>query len=99
LPALAAAVAGDGSVDELREMERLDDLADPSGRLARSTPQRRARSSRFRRPVSERSTTASWKTTLLTRRADRGSRATSKFVLLGVTVSPIGSGRASQTDA
>ena len=37
-----------------------------------STPQSRAWSSRFRRPVSERSTTGSWKTTLLS--APRGER-------------------------
>src|SRR5204862_523046 len=43
-----------------------------------STPQSRAWISRFGRPVSERSTTGSWKTTLLTRRAASGSSATSK---------------------
>ena len=43
-----------------------------------STPQSRAWISRFRRPVSERSTTGSWKTTLLTRRAASGCFATSK---------------------
>jgi hypothetical protein len=43
-----------------------------------STAQRRAWISRFRHPVSERSTTGSWKTTLLTLGAARGSVATSK---------------------
>src|SRR5581483_1482180 len=45
---------------------------------ARSTPQRRACSSRFRRPLSPRSTAGSWNTTLLARRAATASRATSK---------------------
>ena len=44
----------------------------------RSTPHRRACTSRFRWPVSARSTTGSWKTTLLMRRAASGSAATSK---------------------
>ena len=43
-----------------------------------STPQSPAWISRFRRPVRERSTTGSWKTTLLTPRAASGSFATSK---------------------
>ena len=43
-----------------------------------STRQRRACSSRCPRPVRVRSTTASWKTTLLTRRAARGPPTTSK---------------------
>ena len=44
---------------------------------AAPTPQSRACTSRFRCPVNERSTVASWKTTLLMRRAPRGSAATS----------------------
>ena len=40
-------------------------------------PHSRACSSRLRRPVSALSTTASWKTTLLSDRAATGSRATS----------------------
>src|SRR3954466_13228892 len=44
---------------------------------AGATPHRRACRSRWRCPLSNRSTTGSWNTTLLRRRAARGSRATS----------------------
>src|SRR5262249_7047806 len=43
-----------------------------------ATPHSRACSSRLRRPLSGRSTTASWKTTLLARLASIGEAATSK---------------------
>src|SRR3954452_2154272 len=49
----------------------------PSSAASRSTPQSRAWSSRLRRPLRARSTTGSWKTTLLTARAASGCLATS----------------------
>src|SRR4051812_30628297 len=46
---------------------------------SRPRPHSRAWTSRLRRPVSARSTTGSWKTTLLARRASSGRAATSKL--------------------
>ena len=63
--ALAAAVGADRPVEQLAEPERVGELVDAPRRAPRPTPQSRACMSRFRRPVSERSTTVSWNTTLL----------------------------------
>jgi hypothetical protein len=79
--ALAAAVAADGPVEELGELRRVG-CSVPAVASAGSTRQRRACRSRFRRPLSARSTTGSWKTTLLARLAasGRGRRRTPRAV-------------------
>ena len=76
--ALAAAVAGDRAVEQVRQAERGRQLLDPLAATALATLHSRAWMSRLRRPVRPRSTTASWNTTLLARRAAIGSSATSK---------------------
>ena len=73
--ALAAAVAADRAGRSARRGRARRPARRSAGRpRRRSTPHSRAWSSRFARPVSPRSTTASWKTTLLTLRAASGSR-------------------------
>ena len=76
--ALATAVGPHRPVDELAETERVDDLGDAPRRVGRSSCPTAGRArARLRRPVSGRSTTGSWKTTALARRAANGSAATS----------------------
>ena len=77
--ALAAAVGVDGPVDELAEAERRRRRRRCAARAAAgSSPHSRACTSRLRRPVRGRSTTGSWNTTALARRAAIGCVATSK---------------------
>ena len=73
-PSLAAAVGRDRPIEQLGEPEDVGELLDARGGLAPgSTRQSRAWMSRLRRPVRDRSTTASWKTTLEIERAASGS--------------------------
>ena len=77
--ALAAAVAPDRPVDDARRDRTRRRRRRSRGPVsAGSTPHSRAWISRLRRPVSGRSTTASWNTTALTARAGIGSVTTSK---------------------